>query len=787
VAPAVAARATLAGLLEPLDAGCDVETLPGWLLPHQADAVRRAGAILRRFGGTLIADGVGLGKTFVALALVALERARGGAAAPGVPAALRREWASAGLQTGVSIPVVSHTQLARRPPALGSGVTLLIVDEAHAFRNPATRRYATLAELAVGRRVVLLTATPLNNSPSDLGALVHLFAGRDRFREFGVADLPAALRDEDGRGASLALAAISVCRSRRLVQARFPALRTSFPERRLAPAMEYDLNRVYAGRLEPLQLALARYAEASSAMERGAALLHLALLRRLESSRAALRRSLLRQRDFLAALRSAAAAGRRLSRREFHALFPRHDGDDSQLVFLPLLLAPRAPPSPADLAERERALDDALELVAAADARPDAKSDALEMLLSGQLAAERTIVFTEYRDTALQITRRLRRRFRVLTVTGGAAWAGPDRVSRRCALDAFSPRARGARADPLLEAQVLVATDVASEGMNLQDASVVVNYDLPWNPVRVMQRAGRVDRLGAAGRTVTLAHLVPAGGLRQLTGVLRTLRAKLAAAPRAIGAEPDPLAALWWLDLARPLAVSIDLESWRRVEPFEAAERWRMIAGPACERRPPRPLIAAGMLDADRDAGAGLLMALEWPDGARVPLPYVLNGDGTHRADGHALGQLAVRALGAGALPASPSDFACALASVLPNARAQLLSVSAARRGTAAADTGRRRAAAALLRAAHRAGEERDGPTIALLEEALAALRDGLTAGLDRRLERILRSGARDAALASAILAEIAPTLPPAGPPLEGTPRLVLVAAIALATRCPSA
>ncbi len=776
----------LCGLLDPLDAVSVEDPLPAWLLPHQADAVRRAAAILDRFGGALIADGVGLGKTFIALALAARERARGADAVAVIPAALRPEWAQASRQTGVRIGVHTHTQLARAVPRLAERVRLVIVDEAHAFRNPSTRRYAALAELAAGRRLALLTATPLNNTPADIAALVRLFAGADRFREFGVPDLPAALRAPDPGSAMHALAAISVCRSRRLVQARFPRLAASFPARRLAPPVEYDLDRTYGGALEPLLETLARFADATAAAERGAALLHLALLRRLESSRVALRRSLRRHRVFLAELAEAAACGRQLSRRDFHALFPRHDADDAQLVLLPLLLGSGDAPGDEDVGERSRALDAALALVDAAEGSIDPKLEALVALLDGGFAGLKTLVFTEYRDTALYLARALRRRFRLLAVTGRAAWAGSDRVPRRVALDAFAPVSRGAAATPLLDAGLLVATDVASEGMNLQDAAAVVNYDLPWNPVRVMQRVGRVDRLGALGRTVAVAHLLPCGGLRSLTGVLTTLRSKLDAAPHTLGAEPDPLASLWWVDRGRPLPEALEAESWRRVEPFEAAERWRMIAGPPGERRRLRPLVAAGLAPDGEGPALGVLLALEWPGGSRVPLPFVTDATGAVRQDGFALGQLAVRALAAAALPTAPTDFTCTLATILPHARARLLSLSALRHGTDSTGPGRRRAIELLIRAAHRAEAARDAAASETIAQALCALRHELPEGLDRALARAIDAGTRDLALARHIRDRVALALPPRGPDLAGTPRLVLIAAIALVARCPS-
>lgn len=331
--PADAARVLLAGLLEPLDTPLTAETLPAWLLPHQAEAVVRARAILGRFGGALIADGVGLGKTFIGLALAALERARGGDAVAIVPAALRAEWADAMAKTEVPLCLYSHTELARAMPVVSERCSLLLVDEAHGFRNPRTRRYDALARLAVGRRVALLTATPVNNTARDVAALVHLFAAPDRFRELGVADLAAAL-DEPRPAAALALGAVSVCRTRRLVEQRFPALRDAFPRRVLMPAIRYDLDAVYDGALHALVTALGAL---SAGSERGGALMQLGLLRRLESSRAAFRRSLLRHRDFLAEWARARETGVALTRADFRAAFPRHDADDAQLVLWPLL------------------------------------------------------------------------------------------------------------------------------------------------------------------------------------------------------------------------------------------------------------------------------------------------------------------------------------------------------------------------------------------------------------------------------------------------------------------
>ena len=772
----------LAGLVEPLEQPTpDVAPIP-WLLPHQSEAVLRAWAILARFGGVLVADGVGLGKTFVGLALGELERRRGGNACVIAPAALRHEWVRAAESVGSPLVFVSHTALARHRRDITPSATLLVVDEAHAFRNARTRRYDTLARLAAGRRLVLLTATPVNNSAADLAALIHLFAGADDFRAFGVGDLFVSLRSRDGADAALALAALTVSRSRRLVESQFPSLRGAFPRRVLLPPVRYDLDAAYAGALADILQSLGELDSADAPAERGAALLSLGLLRRLESSRDALIRSLRRHGEFLRDWSTARESGRVLSRREFRASAAASGESSRQLVLWSLLLEA----STAGAAVMEHAwrgaIERALALAEASARKPDPKLDALDDLLAGPLRHHKTIVFTEYRDTALAIARRLRHRVRLLCVAGDGAWAGTERLTRREALDAFAPRARDAVANPLLSADVLVATDVAAEGMNLQDANAVVNFDLPWNPVRVMQRVGRIDRLYSPHAEVSVAHLVPGRGMHHLTGVLRILRGKLAALPVAAAPEPDPLSALWWIDAPRPLPDALERESWRRVEPFEARERWRAAAGTVL--RSDHAVLSAGMAHDDGPPAVGLLLALEWPGGQRVPLPFVLGSGGTCRSDAAALGELAERARCARPLCVSPPDFATSLAAVLPEARRKLAEWSASRHGSQPRGTGRIAALRAVARLGRTAARDRDVPTLEVLSQASVALARELPAGLDRMLCDASRRGEdRDILPALEVLRSCDRVGSPCMP--AGAPRLVLVAAIALAVRGP--
>jgi hypothetical protein len=156
------------------------------LRPHQRDAVGRLRTLLEEVGGALLADGVGIGKTYVALAL-AREARRPLIVAP---AALRGMWEAAMRRTGVCAGWISHESLSRcdirvDAGAPTDGVTppaqmphdLVIVDEAHHARNPRTRRYAALAARTRGARVLLLSATPIHNDRRDLVVLLALFLG----------------------------------------------------------------------------------------------------------------------------------------------------------------------------------------------------------------------------------------------------------------------------------------------------------------------------------------------------------------------------------------------------------------------------------------------------------------------------------------------------------------------------------------------------------------------------------------------------------------------------------
>ncbi|HET6760719.1 MAG TPA: SNF2-related protein, partial [Gemmatimonadaceae bacterium] len=145
------------------------------LKPHQQSSVARAEAALEEFGGALVCDDVGMGKTFVATA-IARRFSRSLVIAP---AALASMWRDALATTRTQADFLTFERLSRTDVELAprKHCDFVIVDEAHHVRNPATRRYHHVAKLARDARVLLLTATPIHNRTNDVTALLSLFLG----------------------------------------------------------------------------------------------------------------------------------------------------------------------------------------------------------------------------------------------------------------------------------------------------------------------------------------------------------------------------------------------------------------------------------------------------------------------------------------------------------------------------------------------------------------------------------------------------------------------------------
>jgi superfamily II DNA or RNA helicase len=596
--------------------GGDGKPSPILLADFQRDGYRAAREILDTYQGVLIADSVGLGKTFLALRLLddyAYQRRQ--TALVICPAALRDTiWKPLLEQHAIPHRIESMEQVSQSDTPIDeyAQYPIIVVDESHNFRNPGSNRWRNLFEIARRAserfpdefRLILLTATPVNNSVYDLYHQVRLITRDDKgyFQAAGIDNLESYFRKADEQRETLyeLLEAIGVRRSRLFIRKHYPdaqidGKRLHFPERRIH-SVRYNLQAVYGGALykqianaiENLHLApyqLDSYRREVASQQRNlfwqdwqelalvlrqegltdeqisqirkrlgeqsglAGLMRVLYLKRLESSVEALRNSLRHQLEFQERFLETLRQGKLLTSSDYRRMRMLEEEDeiaegdwdeflaslqtiDTQAYDLSLI----EQHVQADVRTLERLLGDLNRLTPADD-------DKLQTLLAwfrDEGAGKKVLLFSYYQDTARYVYEYLCQQLpsrEIALITGGM-----PAEQRRDAVRRFAPRANRYTLQPHeREIEILVATDALSEGQNLQDASVIVNYDLHWNPVRMVQRIGRIDRIGSEHDTIEVYNFIPEDALESLLGLMGRLFEKLHAINRTVGLDASVL------------------------------------------------------------------------------------------------------------------------------------------------------------------------------------------------------------------------------------------------------
>jgi hypothetical protein len=574
------------------------------LTGFQRDGLWRARRILEEHDGVLIADEVGLGKTYLAGELIreAVEERRQRVLVV-APATLRDgPWRKflATFQVGVecrSFEDLAADRLLFRPDEYA----MVVVDEAHAFRNPGTRRATALRQLLAGsppKKLVMLTATPVNNSLWDLYHLLGYFLPHDAaFASVGVRSLRdhfarAMARDPDDLKPDHlfdVLDAVAVRRTRPFVKRHYPnetvridgaSVPIAFPAPRVRKA-GYDLTAAFGDFFERFAAALggpdrdgagpgltlaryvpSRYREGrpvEAYEQQLAGLLRSGLLKRFESSAHAFVRTcrtMAASHDgFLRLLGEGwVTTGRTLS--EWMAT------DSGELeAFLEGNAADVEPASgyDVDALRADVEADRDLLLGFAADAGRVGRADdpklaalvdeladiAAQARVEGQNPEDvrdkrKVLVFSYFADTVDWIVGHLEKavardprladyRGRLIAATGASG-------TKAEALWGFAPRTADVPASQAVDRfDIVVATDVLAEGVNLQQARHIINYDLPWNPMRLVQRHGRIDRIGSTHDEIFLRCIFPDRQLDALLKLEQRLLYKLKQAASAVG------------------------------------------------------------------------------------------------------------------------------------------------------------------------------------------------------------------------------------------------------------
>ena len=163
-------------------------------------------------------------------------------------------------------------------------------------------------------------------------------------------------------------------------------------------------------------------------------------------------------------------------------------------------------------------------------AAQDAKLNTLEQMLTKNHPKDKVLIFTQFADTAVYLHKQLvARGVKQIALATGAV-ANPTELAWR-----FSPVSNDKPVKN--EIRVLIATDVLSEGQNLQDAAIVINYDLPWAIIRLIQRVGRVDRIGQQASEILCYSFLPADGVEKIINLRARLKHRLSQNAEVVGTD----------------------------------------------------------------------------------------------------------------------------------------------------------------------------------------------------------------------------------------------------------
>lgn len=605
------------------------------LAEFQEDGVRRANRFLDEHGGVVVADEVGLGKTYIAGKL--LEQAVQGRrqrALVVAPAYLRDGmWRQKRADWNYRFEIVSYSKL-RNDRQFGGDSNVLdqkkdeyqlvVIDEAHAFRNPGTQQSHALRTLLRGsppKDVVMLTATPVNNSLWDLYYLLNYFIKNDATFAPDIRSLRGRFKQAQKTDPSElspdllfdVLDETTVRRTRRFIKDRYEnatlpdgeggEIRVNFPDshpRRVdytftetfGDAYFEDVKRGLAGGdRDEHELTLARYRpsfylgdEADGAELSLVGLLRTGMLKRFESSGRAFANTLERMIDQnRAALRllengyfpESDAIDEWIetdSDEVFDEMFDEAEGDtDTTTAHRPLAAAGEdVDRLRDDLRSDLTILERWHEGAASVTQDDDEKLLALRKTLSTIVAEaaedadragrnpetdedeefrqnRKVLLFSYYEDTVDWIVDYLEDAVaedddlscyegRIAAVAGDGAKRG---VTREDAVHGFAPEASDAPPGVEDEYDILVTTDVLGQGVNLQEARNVINYDLPWNPMRVVQRNGRIDRVNSPHSDIYPHSFFPEDRLDDLLRLEHRVRQKLTQAARAVGIDSE--------------------------------------------------------------------------------------------------------------------------------------------------------------------------------------------------------------------------------------------------------
>ncbi len=520
------------------------------LKKFQIVSLLEARRILSSYNGAVIADSTGLGKTRTMIALAHEARKDERKVLLIAPkSVLKTTWAKEMETVDTHIDTVNSEYVSANPDEFlekytRKGSNFILVDEAHYFKSSSSNRYKALRDLILhnNAQVVLATATPVNNSLMDLYNLIALFAADDSIQDLTGTTLKGYFSSNqrmliEGKSFEMSqvLERFVVRHSRKFAQTVEPDL--SFPQRIIdkdenntyKSTIPYDdldskLQRVHfatydlsVDRFSSLRLptgeTISQFAEhekKEKLKDLVKTIVILNMFKRLESSLVAFKDTVNSIKDYMVNAKSFAEKS--------GYFLPRSASDDPLFDFdeeIPVDIFSND--KYKDLKEKciltqeekewfirscdedIKLLDEIISELPEKDTKIDAILARLNKIILGLKEPNGIVIFTQYTATAMELFNAVKgTKVRSYLTTGTKCMDASGKASDTTEIvDDFQ-----------VHGGIIVSTDVLSEGQNLQNAQYVVNYDFPWNPVVLIQRVGRIDRMGSKHDKVYLINMM---------------------------------------------------------------------------------------------------------------------------------------------------------------------------------------------------------------------------------------------------------------------------------------
>jgi len=527
-------------------------------LEYQVQAVLNAKRIVEGYGGVFISDVVGLGKTYIAAMLAGQ---LGGTTLVIAPPVLLDDknsgsWGNAFFDFGIrSFKLESLGKLDNLLDGVADKFDNIIIDEAHGFRNETTATYEKLSEICRGKRVILVTATPYNNTPKDILSLLKLF---QKPRKSDIPNLPDLESFFGGLEKNLrklnrkndyeeymdvtksnakevrekVLKHLMVRRTRTEIKKYFGEdLKNqglSFPNVAKPKPLFYQLNekedKIFTETIGLIasEFTYARYmpmtyytgdfdqSEIQGQKNMGR-FMKILLVKRLESSFHAFKQSVDRfLKTYEIFIKEFNNGNVYTSKKHTSKVFQFLENDDDGAVQR-LIDDDKAERYDGKNFNKEFLRDleyDRELLIKIKELWKDIDRDPKLLTFIEQLSTDETlrknhiIIFTESKETAGYLFENIDKHFpgEVLRFDGSSHASDRDKVIRN-----FDAKSKNKESNY----RILVTTEVLSEGVNLHRSNVVINYDIPWNPTRLMQRVGRINRVDTKHKTIHTYNFFP--------------------------------------------------------------------------------------------------------------------------------------------------------------------------------------------------------------------------------------------------------------------------------------